>query len=425
LIFRSPRAGLLGIVPLSVSVLILFGLMGILGVKLDVATAMISSIIIGVGVDYTIHFLWRYREERQLNKTAAEAVSTTIHTTGRGIIFNALSVIVGFLVLMISSFTPIRYFGVMVVISIFTCLAGAMLLMPVLLLRFRFRFLEMAGDQTGQDRESDLQDDEGKSFKPWRRIAMTVILGAFTLTGANSQDPKTIIRESHEVVKVKSFEAVSTLTITDSRGNQRIRNNSMASMSFPDGTEKRIIKFNAPAEVKGTGILIFDYPDQSDDMWIYLPALRRTRRIVSREKSKSFMGSEFSNADMTAPALEDFNYRLLGEESWNQVPCYRIESVPKTDDLEDEYGYSRSVSLIDKNNYLAYRTEYFDGNGDLYKTITNRNFQLLDTENQKYMVTRMEAVNHSNRRSSEMVMEEVAAIPTRESYFTVAYLEKE
>jgi predicted RND superfamily exporter protein len=425
LIFRSPRAGLLGIFPLSVSVLILFGLMGILGVKLDVATAMISSIIIGVGVDYTIHFLWRYREERQLNKTAEEAVYTTIHTTGRGIIFNALSVIVGFLVLMISSFTPIRYFGVMVVISIFTCLAGAMLLMPVLLLRFRFRFLEMTGDQTGQDRDSELQDDERKSFKPWRRIAMTMILGAFTLTGANSQDPKTIIRESHEVVKVKSFEAVSTLTITDSRGNQRIRNNSMASMSFPDGTEKRIIKFNAPAEVKGTGILIFDYPDQSDDMWIYLPALRRTRRIVSREKSKSFMGSEFSNADMTAPALEDFNYLLLGEESWDQTACYRIESVPKTDDLEDEYGYSRSVSLIDKNNYLAYRTEYFNGNGDLYKTITNRNFKLLDTENQKYMVTRMEAVNHSNRRSSEMVMEEVAAIPTRESYFTVAYLEKE
>jgi outer membrane lipoprotein-sorting protein len=233
------------------------------------------------------------------------------------------------------------------------------------------------------------------------------------------------MEESHQRMKVKSFEAVSTLTITDARGNQRIRENTMASMSFPDGTEKRIIKFNAPAEVKGTGILIFDYPDKSDDMWIYLPALRRTRRIVSSEKSKSFMGSEFSNADMSAPALEDFSYRIQREEEVDGNLCYRIESVPKTADLADEYGYSRSVSWIGKNQYLAYRTEYYDGDGVLFKTITNKSFEELDPENSRFMVTHMTAVNHSNDRSSEMVMEQVAAIPTRESYFTVAYLEKE
>ena len=75
--------------------------------------------------------------------------------------------------------------------------------------------------------------------------------------------------------------------------------------------------------------------------------------------------------------------------------------------------------------YLAYRTDYFDGDGELFKTITNKSFQLLDTENNRYMVTHMVAVNRSNRRSSELVMEKVAAVPTKESYFTVAYLEKE
>ena len=137
---------------------------------------------------------------------------------------------------------------------------------------------------------------------------MGLILALFASISASAQDAREIIRKSHDVVKVSSFEAVSTLTITDSKGNQRIRQNTMASISLPDGTEKRIIKFLSPAEVKGTGILIFDYPEKSDDMWIYLPALRKTRRIVSREKSKSFMGSEFSNANMTAPGLEDFTY---------------------------------------------------------------------------------------------------------------------
>jgi hypothetical protein len=384
--------------------------------------------MIGVGIDYTIHFLWRYREERMLGNSASEAVYTTLHTTGRGIIFNALSVIVGFLVLIISSFTPIRNFGVMVVVSIFTCLTGAMLIMPALVLKFRFRFLEkpvMDASSKKVLKEDHREIHKRKRLGDWRKIAMVLPLAGLFAISASGQDARAIIEKSHERLKIKSFEAVSTLTITDSRGNQRIRNNTMASMSFPDGTEKRIIKFNAPAEVKGTGILIFDYPDKSDDMWIYLPALRRTRRIVSREKSKSFMGSEFSNADMAAPALEDFNYRLSGEVTLDENPCYRIESEAKTEQLADEYGYTRSVSWIDKNSYLAYKTDYYDGDGEAFKTITNKEFKKLDAVNNRYMVTHMIAVNHSNDRSSEIVMERVEAIPTKESYFTVAYLEKE
>ncbi len=155
-----------------------------------------------------------------------------------------------------------------------------------------------------------------------------LLLAMMTLVSASAQDAKQIMKKSIEAVKVSSFEAVSTLTITDSKGNQRIRENTMASMSEPDGTEKRIIKFLSPADVKGTGILIFDYPEKSDDMWIYLPALRKTRRIVSKEKSKSFMGSEFSNANMTAPGLEDFSYTLIGEEELEGKVAIIIESVP-------------------------------------------------------------------------------------------------
>jgi hypothetical protein len=103
------------------------------------------------------------------------------------------------------------------------------------------------------------------------------------------------------------MEAISTLRIYDARGRERVRQTSMASRLFESGsTEKRIIRFLSPAEVKGTGMLIYDYDDRNDDMWIYMPALRKTRRIISNEKRKSFMGSEFSNADMSAPNLEDF-----------------------------------------------------------------------------------------------------------------------
>lgn len=142
LIFRSIQAGLISSIPLALSMILLFGIMGFTGVRLDVATALLSSVMIGVGVDYTIHFLWRYREEREQHRPPKEAIITTLTTTGRGIMFNALSVIVGFIILIFSSFTPIRFFGILVVVSIFSCLIGALVILPALLLNHKYKFLE-------------------------------------------------------------------------------------------------------------------------------------------------------------------------------------------------------------------------------------------------------------------------------------------
>jgi predicted RND superfamily exporter protein len=142
LLFRSLMAGLLAATPLALAMALLFGLMGYLGIELNIPTAMLSSIMIGVGVDYTIHFLWRYRQERRAGLNPAAAVTTTLVTSGRGIVFNALSVVIGFSVLMISAFFPIRFFGILVVVSISACLIGALVVLPAIALIFRPRFLE-------------------------------------------------------------------------------------------------------------------------------------------------------------------------------------------------------------------------------------------------------------------------------------------
>ena len=142
LLFRSAVAGILAAVPILMAVILLFGLMGYFGVRLDIATAMLSSIMIGVGVDYTIHFLWRYRRERQEGLEYRAAVLKTLTTTGRGITFNALSVMVGFGALIVSLFPPIKFFGFLVVMSIFSCLIGALVLVPALCLVWKPRFLE-------------------------------------------------------------------------------------------------------------------------------------------------------------------------------------------------------------------------------------------------------------------------------------------
>ena len=142
ILFKSFVAGLISAIPLVLSMAILFGLMGFFGIELNVVTAMLSSIMIGVGIDYTIHFLWRYREERQNGLLAKDAVRKTLTTTGRGIIFNAFSVIIGFIALLFSSFLPVKFFGFLVIVSIFSCLIGALVIIPALCLILKPKFLE-------------------------------------------------------------------------------------------------------------------------------------------------------------------------------------------------------------------------------------------------------------------------------------------
>ena len=147
IIFKSPMAGLITTIPLAGSILVLFGLMGFLKIPLDIATALLSSVMIGVGVDYTIHFIWRYREEIHRGQDKEGAIRITLTTTGRGIVFNALSVIIGFSVLLISAFAPIKFFGFLIVISIFACLIGALVLVPSLILVWKPKFLEGVKDE--------------------------------------------------------------------------------------------------------------------------------------------------------------------------------------------------------------------------------------------------------------------------------------
>ena len=142
ILFKSVVAGLIAGIPLGVSLVLMFGVMGFTGVTLDIATALISSIVIGVGVDYMIHFLWRYKIEMQKHGNPTEAVKHTLLTTGRGIIFNAVSVMVGFVILLMSSFLPIRYFGALIVLSIGVCLIGSIVLLPSICIVLRPKFLE-------------------------------------------------------------------------------------------------------------------------------------------------------------------------------------------------------------------------------------------------------------------------------------------
>src|SRR5574344_779923 len=124
-------------------------------------------------------------------------------------------------------------------------------------------------------------------------------------------DPVVLIKASSDAISLAAADMEATLSIYDAKGNVRTRRIQQASRVF-DGVTKTRLTFLSPADVAGTTLLIYDYPDKDDDMWIYLPALRNTRRIVSRDKGQSFMGAAFSNADLSKPALADYTHVLTG-----------------------------------------------------------------------------------------------------------------
>lgn len=133
IVFRSLMGGLMAVFPLIMSIIIVFGFMGYTGIELNIATAMLSSIMIGVGVDYTVHFIWHLREHIREGLNFRESMDLTLKISGKGIVFNAGSVIIGFSVLLHSLFVPVSFFGILIILSITMCLFGALAVLPAML----------------------------------------------------------------------------------------------------------------------------------------------------------------------------------------------------------------------------------------------------------------------------------------------------
>ena len=238
---------------------------------------------------------------------------------------------------------------------------------------------------------------------------------------AQQPDALQIMNKSRDLSIAGSLSANINLTITEKNGSTRNRVISMTSKSYPDGLEKRFIRFIEPADVKGTSMLVFDNKNTADEMWIYLPALKKTRRIVTSEKGKSFMSSEFSNADMASPSVSDFTHTHLQNSGKNNL--WIIESVPINEDKADEYGYSKKISYITINNSQVQKMEYYNFDNEVFKIIEIKSiFPLADG---KFMVKDMVASNLSTNRKSQILFTNISeGIKVEDSYFTVQNLER-
>jgi hypothetical protein len=174
------------------------------------------------------------------------------------------------------------------------------------------------------------------------------------------------------------------MTLIDKKGKKRIRQMRTYAQDIDINTEHKSIFFLSPSDVKNTAFLTYDYSadEKDDDQWMYLPALKKTKRIPASDKDAAFMGSDFSYADMTDKELDDYSFKLVKETSIKRkegkVPVWVIESTPISQAVIDETGYKKSTLYIRKDNYVLTRAKFYLKKGSRVKYMDVRKLEKID-----------------------------------------------
>jgi hypothetical protein len=172
------------------------------------------------------------------------------------------------------------------------------------------------------------------------------------------------------------------MILIDKKGKERVRKIHAFSKDKGEDTLK-LMFFLHPADVKDTAFLTFDYddPDKDDDQWLYLPALRKTKRIASTDKSGSFMGSDLTYSDMTSRNLKDYDYTFYEkgkEKDINGIKTWVIWSAPRSKDIMEETGYEKSILFVRQDNFFVIRALNWVRDGGYKKYMDVKKLDLID-----------------------------------------------
>jgi len=190
------------------------------------------------------------------------------------------------------------------------------------------------------------------------------------------------------------FTANMIMTLKNKSGKTSTRNIRIKSLEVEGDGDKSLSIFDEPADVKGTAMLTFSHGLEPDDQWLYLPALKKVKRISSRNKSGPFMGSTFAFEDLSSQEIEKYSYKLLGEETCGEWQCYVIERKPEY----KHSGYTRQVAWLDKEAYRMVKVDYYDRKKALLKTLVASDFnQYLG---HYWRAGKMDMVNHLTGKST-------------------------
>lgn len=181
----------------------------------------------------------------------------------------------------------------------------------------------------------------------------------FSAQVADEPEARAIMEKVDAKYDGENFQADMKMILIDKKRNSRVK--TLKSFSMDHGEDKwSILFFTSPLDVKDTGFLTYDYDSKSeDDQWIYLPAFHKIKRIASDDKTSSFMGSDFSYADMTDPELDLYDFKISDTIDVRGQKCWVIESLPRSAKVVEEYGYTKSLLFVRQDCHIIVRAIHF------------------------------------------------------------------
>jgi predicted RND superfamily exporter protein len=399
LALRSFKLGTLSLIPNALPILMSFGLWAVLVRQVGMAAATVSATSLGVVVDDTVHFLTKYlRARREKGLKRPQAIRYAFETVGTAIVSTTVILAFGFSVLALSTFRINAQMGLLTALTIVVALPVDFLLLPALL---------MVGHRTKETRRvRTMQKIELNA----RKVAAAGLVLAALLAPLSQ-----LFADTAEAPPNKGYEIAArsdrtdrgfgdsavelTMILRNAAGKETTRTLSIATLEVPDEEvgDKSLIVFGTPADIEGTALLSHAKILDPDDQWLYLPALKRTKRISSVNKSGPFVGSEFAFEDFTALELNKYEYEYLREEACGSLTCDVLERYPRY----EHSGYTRQVSWVDQRDYQIRKVEFYDRRGDLLKSLTLDDYRRY--EEAIWRAHRLSMVNHQTGKSTDLV----------------------
>ena len=230
-----------------------------------------------------------------------------------------------------------------------------------------------------------------------KKIVLATLIAASTLMALTNLEVAN--KADHVTDGFESSISKTEMTLINANGQKSVRKLLMKTLEGENG-DKTISTFLSPADVKGTKVLGWQHVDRDDDQWLYLPALKRVKRIASRNKSGSFMGSEFSYEDIGNQNPRKYTFK--GEPEivmLDGLECYKGERIPK----DKHSGYTKQVTWVDTKDFLIRKIDYYDRKKELLKTATFSDYKKVDGV---WRVGKIVMKNHQNDKATILVWKE-------------------
>ncbi|MEE4138725.1 outer membrane lipoprotein-sorting protein [Pseudomonas viridiflava] len=401
LVFRSAFAGVIVLAPLALSVIAVFGVMGLLNIPLNIPNSLISAMAVGIGADYAIYMLYRLREQVRAGDDPSTAVRNTLATAGKASLFVATAVAGGYGVLALSfGYNVHLWLSMFIVIAMLVSVGSSLTLVPALALAFKPGFIFK-----GRLNYS-VQVNAGLIL-----IGSAIVLGHVPTTEAAQLTPEQVMQNSFQVTKVADSSTDATFTLINANGEKRVRKTEGYTKLQADASQNnmRYVKFVSPPDIKGTATLLIEHADADDDMWVYLPALSKVRRLSASNKRDSFVGTDFSYGDIIGHNPEQWRQQLLRMESLSDgTQVYVIESTPKAEKVGKDTAYSKMQSWVRSDNFVAVKVEFYDLSGQLLKRIESSDLQQVGTQG-KWQPMQSQAENLQTGHKTQIAFEHFKA----------------